>query len=57
MTRNPSDNAWVKAGLIGGGTVSSGTDVGLSRTFSYEGAAQVIVHDSDTKEEGDAPGT
>ena len=45
------------AGLIGGGTVSSGTDVGLSRTFSYEGAAQVVVHDSDTKEEGDAPGT
>ncbi|QTC91638.1 hypothetical protein [Brevundimonas goettingensis] len=43
------------AGLVGGGTVSSGTDVGLSRTFSYEGAAQVIVHDNDTKEEAAAP--
>lgn len=45
------------AGLVGGGTVSSGTDIGLSRTFSYEGAAQVIVHDSDTKEDAAAPGT
>ena len=39
------------AGLVGGGTMYSGSDVGLSRTFSWEGAAQVIVHDSDTKEE------
>jgi len=45
------------AGLVGGGTVSSGTDIGLSRTFSYEGAAQVIVHDSDTKEDAAAPET
>lgn len=39
------------AGLVGGGTIVSGVEVGLSRTFSYEGAAQVIVHDSDTREE------
>lgn len=49
-TATPVTSA-LAAGLIGSGNMSSGTDVGLSRTFSYEGAAQVIVHDSDTKEE------
>ncbi|CAN5259702.1 hypothetical protein BH10PSE2_BH10PSE2_02460 [soil metagenome] len=39
------------AGLVGGGNYTSGTDVGLSRTFSYEGATQVIVNDSDIKEQ------
>lgn len=38
------------AGLVGGGSVTMGTDVGMSRVFSYEGAVQVAVNDSDTKE-------
>ena len=55
-TATPMPSA-LAAGLIGGGNMVSGTDVGLSRTFSWEGAAQVIVHDSDTKEEAAAPAT
>lgn len=39
------------AGLVGGGNITTGTDFGMSRTFSWEGAAQISVHDNDTREE------
>lgn len=33
----------------------SGVDVAQSRTFSYEGAVQVMINDADTEEKGDQP--
>ena len=43
------------AGLVGSGQITTGSDVGMSRTFSYEGAVQIAVNDSDTKETAPAP--
>lgn len=43
--------AGLAAGLVGSGNITTGTDVSLSRTFSYEGAVQAIVNDSDTEEQ------
>ncbi|GLK47113.1 hypothetical protein GCM10017620_00860 [Brevundimonas intermedia] len=34
----------------GGATFTSGVDASLSRTFSYEGSALVVINDSDPKE-------
>ena len=38
------------SGLVGSGNITTGTDASISRTFSYEGAVQAIVNDSDTDE-------
>lgn len=42
--------AGLASGLVGSGNITTGTDVSLSRTFSYEGAVQAVVNDSDTEE-------
>jgi hypothetical protein len=39
-----------------GGSWRYGVDASHSRVFSYEGAVQVIINDSDTKEKGPATG-